>query len=332
MEVTNKRGPERIGGDDAPKQTTIEEDLYYLGTFAGSDLSRKRHENGGHCRFTTEAARSNECTDKLNARNRTHEAQKAPSSGTCSPQTSRGRHTPLPTFDCCIDIQVELPFAPEAQPPIERVDISQDSITDPSDALLPSANPFANWIENGSAPEPVSFTDNPHRLAGKDYERATPIDGLLATNAGCTRKPLKGILKKSAKQVAVACPADGLPESRNSNICEAEPTVCLLTGQERHPLSVGAPRASNEDQGHSPPLARAGTLDRRLPHAQLEERVLTFCDPRNSSRYHCEVRDRRRLDWNTAMKYVRLVAESSDYSEREDYEPVVFEESGKNSS
>lgn len=190
-------GPERIGGDDAPKQTTIEEDLYYLGTFAGSDLSRKRHENGGHCRFTTEAARSNECTgsfffnlfsflramkvvDKLNARNRTHEAQKAPSSGTCSPQTSRGRHTPLPTFDCCIDIQVELPFAPEAQPPIERVDISQDSITDPSDALLPSANPFANWIENGSAPEPVSFTDNPHRLAGNE------LPSLASSSVSCS--------------------------------------------------------------------------------------------------------------------------------------------------
>lgn len=51
--------------------------------------------------------------------------------------------------------------------------------------------------------------------------------------------------------------------------------------------------------------------------------VLTFCDPRDANNYHWEVRDRRHLDWHAAMKYVRLVAESSDYFEGEDYEPVV---------
>lgn len=172
--------------------------------------------------------RGKKVTDKLNARNRASDTHKAPSSGACSLQPSLGRHTPLPPFDCCIDVHVELPFAPEAPPPIERVDNSQDSITDTPDAPLSSSNPFTNWIKNGSAPEPMSVaTDNPpcptgngflslagssvscpsgSVFSGQDYEHAIPIDGLLATNAGCTRKPLKGILKKSANQVAGACP------------------------------------------------------------------------------------------------------------------------------
>lgn len=55
----------RIFEDDAPKQTTVEEDLYYLGTFAGSVLLTKRQENCGLCPFSTEAARSDECTDSF---------------------------------------------------------------------------------------------------------------------------------------------------------------------------------------------------------------------------------------------------------------------------